>query len=167
MPSRTPTSISSSSDGSDLFSFVPACSFAPGVVRARFGAARFGRSGVGLRSIDSSLFTEAFTETGESSSSTSKRRLFDLCKGEAVKVPWFSEEASWWRERGLARLVVGVVCHPEELWPRPNPKPNGEGAWATGKGANSIWWCITFAIVMTKCKCRKNERSRGRREVGS
>jgi hypothetical protein len=89
MPNRTPTSTSSSSDDGGLFPFVAACSFAPlstGAILARLGADRFGRSGVGLRSIDSSRFTEAFPEMVDSSSSTSSRRLFDLCEGEAVSV---------------------------------------------------------------------------------
>lgn len=89
MPNRTPTSTSSSSDDDGLFSFAETCSFVPasaGAILARFGAARFGRSGVGLRSIDSSRFAEAFPEVVESSSSTSSRRLFDLKDGEASAV---------------------------------------------------------------------------------
>lgn len=71
------------------------------MILARFGAERFGLSGVGLRSIDSSRFAEGFPTDVESSSSDSSRRLFDLNDGEDTALVCTIEEANWWKAWGF------------------------------------------------------------------
>ena len=137
IPSRNPTSTSFSSLAvGGLFSFVVSCSLpavptAAGVVRARLGGARFGRSGVGLLSILSS----------RSSSSGSCLLLVNLVVGCMV--------CGGKPQAGGCEWGAGQPCIMEGCV-RPNPKPSGEGECPTGPGWNPTWrWgCVTtFAIV--------------------
>ena len=98
--------------------------------RARLGTARFGRSGVGLRSMDSSLGDEVRILSESSSCS-----FFLFCG--LLKADCVTEDARFWNAAGLVCPGVGVpqpdeVMDVDEEGPRPKPNPNGEGACATG-----------------------------------
>ena len=125
-----------------MFSFaVCCCSFptvatATGVVRARFGAARFGLSGVGLLSILSSR-----------SSSSGSCRLFINLVGTCDAGGVTAHGDGWVCGAGDGQPCIIPVVE------RPNPKPSGEGEWPTGPGWKPTCKCgcvTTLAIVCWK-----------------
>ena len=133
-PSSTPTSTSFSSDPDALFSLLFWLSFEPdaaGVVRARLGTARLGRSGVGLLSIATSFAPglRCLAEPPSCSSSCSCRLL-------SVRAGCARVDASGCivAECVNAPCVPGVGQFIKEEEDRPKPNPQGEEVRLTGPG---------------------------------
>lgn len=138
IPNSTPTSTSLPSDLPSLRGFESLDETrAAGVVRARFGIVRFGRSGVGLRSMASSCLP---------SSSSFSCRLFmtRTVDGEPALTAGIFQGTRGACEEDAAQAGLDGGAE------RPKPKPRGDGAWFTGrlrKPTCSAWWLITSAML--------------------